>query len=180
MGSRTVVQMICAALTLLCHSQSSCCTFLSDFEVPLTWLIFPSVRCLPRMWVPFLLHTSLLGILGPSWFLFSLSFYFVLPSYVKSFLPFLEVRVLLPAFRWCSVQVILHVNVFFWCVCGKRWAWPLTPPPSCSAPLYFLHYTFVWVYAQDWDCWVICSPQCLYHLHSHQPCRSIFFSPHPF
>ena len=46
--SGLVVQMICAALTLLCCSQSSCCTFLGNFEVPVTWLIFPSVRWLPR------------------------------------------------------------------------------------------------------------------------------------
>ena len=50
-----------------------------------------SVRWLPRRWVPFLLHSSLSGMLVPSWFLFSLFFSFVLPSYVKSFLSFLEV-----------------------------------------------------------------------------------------
>ena len=38
--SRPVVQMLCAALTLLCSSQSSCCTFLSNLHVPLTQLIF--------------------------------------------------------------------------------------------------------------------------------------------
>ena len=44
-----LVQMICAALTLLCCSQASWCTFLGDFEVPPTRLIFLSVRWLPRM-----------------------------------------------------------------------------------------------------------------------------------
>ena len=37
-GVRAVVQMICAALTLLCP-QCSCCAFLHDFEVPLSRLV---------------------------------------------------------------------------------------------------------------------------------------------
>ena len=61
-----MVQMICVTLTLLCCSQSICCTFLSDFEVSATQLIFLSVRKLPRMWVPFPLHSSLSGKLVPS------------------------------------------------------------------------------------------------------------------
>ena len=84
-----VVQMICVALTLLCPLQSSCCTFLGDFEVPLAQLISPLVRWLPRIWVPFLFHSSLRNaspILIPF-----LSFSFFLLFYVKSFLPFLEV-----------------------------------------------------------------------------------------
>ena len=62
------------------------------------------------MWVPLLFHNSLsaISILIPFLFLS-----FVLPSYVKSFLPFLEVCVLLPAFSKCSVQIVLHVDVFF-------------------------------------------------------------------
>ena len=39
---------MCAALTLLCPSQSSCCTFLSDFEVRPSRLISPLVRWLPK------------------------------------------------------------------------------------------------------------------------------------
>ena len=58
-----VVQMICVALTLLCPPQSSCCAFLSNFEVLLAQLISPSVRGLPRIWVPCLLHSSLSGML---------------------------------------------------------------------------------------------------------------------
>ena len=61
--SGLVVQLICVALTLLFCSQSRCCDFLRDFEVLLTRLIFPSARWLPRMWVPFLLHYSLSGML---------------------------------------------------------------------------------------------------------------------
>lgn len=38
--SRPVVQVMCVALTLLCCSQSSCCTFLSILDIPLTQLIF--------------------------------------------------------------------------------------------------------------------------------------------
>ena len=81
-------------LTLLCHPQSSCCTFFGDFDVPLSWLISPSVRWLPRVWVPFLFHKYLSGMVVPSWFLFSLSlslFSFDLHSYVEGFLLFLEV-----------------------------------------------------------------------------------------
>ena len=52
-----VVQMVCVALTLLFPSQPSGYAFLGDFEVPLSQLISPSVRWLPRMWVPFLFHT---------------------------------------------------------------------------------------------------------------------------
>ena len=40
---RPVVQMVCADLTLLCCSQSSCYTFLGDFEVLPTQLIFCQV-----------------------------------------------------------------------------------------------------------------------------------------
>ena len=76
--SRPVVQMICAALTLLRCSQSSCCTFLGNFEVPLTRLIFLSVKWLPRMWVPLLLHSSLSRMFVPSCFLISLSLFFLL------------------------------------------------------------------------------------------------------
>lgn len=38
--SGPVFQRVCAALTLLCCSQSSCCVFLSDFEVPPTQRVF--------------------------------------------------------------------------------------------------------------------------------------------
>ena len=47
-----VVQMICEALTLLCHPQSSCCTFLSDIEVPLSWLIFTGCGFLSSLTAP--------------------------------------------------------------------------------------------------------------------------------
>ena len=65
-GVQPVVQMVCEALTLLCCSQSSCCTFLGDIEVPTIQLIFLSVRWLRRMCIPFFLHSSLLGMLVPS------------------------------------------------------------------------------------------------------------------
>ena len=35
----------------------------------------------------------------------------------------------------CSMRIILHDHVdffFFLCVCGRRWVWCLTPPPSWS------------------------------------------------
>ena len=65
--------------------------FSIGFEVPASWLISPTFRWLPRMCVPFLFHSSLSGMLIPSWFFLSLSFSFVPPSYVRSFLSFLEV-----------------------------------------------------------------------------------------
>ena len=83
--------MVCASLTLLFGSQTCCCAFLGLLEFPPTQLIFPLVRWLPRVWVPFLFHSSFTGMLVPSSFLFSLFFSCVLPSFVKSFLPFLEV-----------------------------------------------------------------------------------------
>ena len=61
--SGVVVQMICVAPILLCLSQSSCSTFLSDFEVPMSQLISLSVMWLPRVWVPFLFHSSLSEVL---------------------------------------------------------------------------------------------------------------------
>ena len=63
MVSMEVVQMICPSLTLLYPPQSSFCTFLSNFEVPPSQLISLLVRWLPRMWVPFLFHSSLPGVL---------------------------------------------------------------------------------------------------------------------
>ena len=50
-GVQGGVHMIC--VTLLCPSQSSSCAFLSDFAVPLSWLISLSVRWLPRVWFLF-------------------------------------------------------------------------------------------------------------------------------
>ena len=71
----SVILMVHAALTLLCLPQSSCCNFLQDFEVPPSQLISLSVRWLPRVWVPFLFHSFLSGMLAPSSFLFSLFFF---------------------------------------------------------------------------------------------------------
>ena len=127
--------MVSVALSLICPLQSSCCTFLWGFEVPLSQLISPLVRLFPRVWVPFLFHSSLLGVLVPSWVL-SLSLFspFVLPSYVEGFLPFLEISGLLPAFSRCSVQTVIHLDGFFRYACGRRWVPCLTPLPSWFLP----------------------------------------------
>ena len=69
--------MICVALTLLCCSQSSCCAFLRDFEVPLTGLIFHLLGGFPG-------GGFLFSFTAPSWecgscpdsFSLSLFFYF--------------------------------------------------------------------------------------------------------
>ena len=61
----TVVPRIFPVLTLLCPPQSSCCAFLCNFEVPPSWLISPSARWFPRVWVPFLFNSSLSSVLVP-------------------------------------------------------------------------------------------------------------------
>ena len=38
--------------------------------------------------------------------------------------------------------VILHVDVFFWCVCGRRWVRPLTPLSSCSTSEVYLFWLY--------------------------------------
>ena len=73
--SRVVVRMVCAALTLLGPPHSSCCAFLCDSEVPLSWLFSPLVRWLLGVWAPFLVNSSLSEVLVRFWFLFSLSFF---------------------------------------------------------------------------------------------------------
>ena len=134
--SQAVVQMIYATLTLLCPPQSNCSTFLSDFEVPPSCLISPSVSWLSRVWVPYLFHSSILGMLVQSWFLFSLSlFFFCSVQLHQESLALFGGLSFLPAFSRCSMQIILHFRcVFFFNVCGRRWAWCLTPPPSLFSP----------------------------------------------
>lgn len=68
---------------LLCHIQSSYSIFLWDFEMsPPFTLISPSFRLSPKVQIPFLFQTSLLGVLVLSWYLFfnllSTSFFFLL------------------------------------------------------------------------------------------------------
>ena len=110
-----VVQMIWPAVSLLCPPQSSCCAFLGDFEVPLSWLIFPSVRWLSRVWVPF---PSLLPLRNPSPILvpfvsLSLSFFFLF------FYPVMS-RVSCPFWRFnffCQHSVdVLGESFFMQCV----------------------------------------------------------------
>ena len=56
------MQMICAALSLLCPLQSAA-VLLGDFEAPPSQLISPSVRWLTRVWVPFLFNSSFSSVL---------------------------------------------------------------------------------------------------------------------
>ena len=133
--SLLVVQMFCLALTLLIHYQTCCCPFLGNFEVPPSQLIFLSVRCLARLWVPFLLNSSLSGMLVQSWFLFFLSLFFPFFStqLCQEFLALFG-GLISPA----RVQLMFCTShrtcrYVFWCVCGRRSLRPLTPLPSCSA-----------------------------------------------
>ena len=159
--SRLVVQMICVAVTLLCPPQSSCCTFL-DPEVPLSQLIFPSVRWLPRMWgsfSPSQLHSAMLVL---SWFLFSLVFFFRSTQlYQECFALFGGLSS--PA----SIQLMFYVSHFTWRCVFLMCLWEkvsvtsyssailpcppifffllpsLLPPPSLSTSLpYFLSFFF--------------------------------------
>ena len=90
------------------------------FEVP-TSLLISSVRWLPRVWVPFLFHTSLSGVLVPSWFLSSLSLFFFpfcSTQLCGGFLAlFGGVKTLLPVFSRCSVQIVLHEVLGFFLMC---------------------------------------------------------------
>ena len=67
----------CLALSLLFLPQSSCCTFLWGFDVPLSWMISLSLRWLPRVQIPFLFHCSL-SLLNDNPILLSLSLFFLL------------------------------------------------------------------------------------------------------
>ena len=101
--SGAVELMICAALILLCPPHSSCCTFPSDFEVPLSQLISLSVRWPLRVWDPFLFHSSLSHLDSFSHFL---SFFFILfyPVMWRVSCSFWRFKILLPAFSRSSVS----------------------------------------------------------------------------
>ena len=60
-----------SVLFFLCFSLLSLAAgaFLWSFEVPPSWLISLSVRWVPKVQVPLLFHSSLSGVLVPSWFL---------------------------------------------------------------------------------------------------------------
>ena len=116
--SGPVFQIICAALTLLCCYESSCCAFLGDVEVPLTGLIFRQLGGFPG-WVPFLLHSSPSEMLVLSWFLLSLFFSFCSTQFCQEFLALFGGSSPSASISWCSVRVVLHGDVVLWCVCGE-------------------------------------------------------------
>ena len=136
--------VLCGSLSAL-SAQSSCCIFLWSFQAPQgTQLISPSVRCLPRVWVIFLIYISLSGCLSCPDFFFSLLslslfffFFFVLWFYAFTWrISCLFGGVtLMPTFSRCSVTIVIHVDFFLMCLWDKV-APHLTPPPpsfSCSS-----------------------------------------------
>ena len=107
-----MVQIIYLAVTLLCPPWSHCCAFLGDFEVPPSQLISPLVRWLNKGVGSFSLLQLPLKNASPILILsIYLFFSFVLPSYLKGFLP---------AFSRCSVRIVLNVDVgFFYVFVGE-------------------------------------------------------------
>ena len=114
--SGAVVQMSCAALTLLCPPQSSCFIFFGNFEVPLSQLISLLVLWLPRVWIlssftaPF---RSASSVLIP----FLSLFFFHSTQLCEGFLAHFEGLRSPAAFSRCSVQMVLHVDFFFFLMC---------------------------------------------------------------
>lgn len=112
-------------ITLLCTPQSSCCTFLSDFEVPSSRLISTSVRCLPR--IPFLFCSFLSGMWVSIWFPFSLSllFFFLLfhPIMWRGCCPFWRFK----CFCWHSVDVLYELS---WAEASLKKKFRLRPEAS--------------------------------------------------
>ena len=76
----------------------------------------------------------------------------VLPSYVKRFLPFWEVSVLLPAFRGCSVWVVLSVVVFICIVMMERASVSLCSPTILPPWNCILLYLSLWPSLQSLLC----------------------------
>ena len=83
MVPQVVEPMVCGALSAL--PSSGCCDFLCGFSIlHVSHLILQSVKWLPRVWIPFLLHSSLYKMLVQSWFLFfSLSLFLLFHSFMS-------------------------------------------------------------------------------------------------
>ena len=110
--SWAMIPMVYVVLSLIFPSHSSCFAFLWGFKFPPpSWLIYPSVYGLPGCTFFTLSQLPLrtAGVVLIQFFSsLCLSFFlFVLPSYLEGFLPFLEVKCLLPVLNSYSVRIIL-------------------------------------------------------------------------
>ena len=121
-----------------CLPQVGGCTLPWAFKAPyLSQLISQPVKGAPRVTELFFFHSSHPGAQVLSQFLF---FFFLFhPTWLPkwSFLPFWLHEIL------CQHSVgilreLLHTYMYFWCICGRRWA--LCPvPPSWSPPASILY-----------------------------------------
>lgn len=114
------MQMICAALSLLCPLQSAA-VLLGDFEAPPSQLISPSVRWLTRVWVPFLFNSSFSSVLVLYWFLFSLSFLLFYPVMWRVSCPLWRFKVFFqhPADVLCKSHLDVLLFFFFNVLVGE-------------------------------------------------------------
>lgn len=133
---------LCSYLLCFPKTRLPCFSLFLLISLPVTWP--------PRVWMPFLFHSSFLGVLVLFWFLFlsslPLHLFFhpsILPKYGEVFLPFLEeVWGLLPAFSICSVRIILHVIFFFYIFVGGQLHVPLLCHLDSSRTCTFSTHTF--------------------------------------
>ena len=121
--------------------------------------------------------------LSCSLLLFSLIFCFCSIQVCEGFLALFGFFFLPSVFTRYSMLIVPHLDGYFWCVCRRRWAQRLTPPPSSYLPfVYFgkrILVTFfsaepIWkILLVHFKCTILClpapiSPSILLKLGSHK------------